>query len=122
MNKKAIVTLSEIVSHKVSRNRHSTLEAWTIERFLHWAYQEQAADAVLARAGGHALGFGNNIGSVMHAGEMGALIMGGMGGGSLPLHPDAEVVHEASRRMPLVVRHASRLDARCRAHAGARAT
>lgn len=89
-----------------------TAIAMTIERLLIWAYQDQQVDAIVGR-GGH---YGRIVGidSARRAGDRLALGCEVAGGGyaRLLVHPDAEALHDAVRRLRpparigLVIRHA----------------
>ena len=99
-----------------SRNHRNGIadprEAMTIERALIWAYQDQQVDAIVGRGGQYMRVVG--IDSARRAGDRMALGCEVMGGGyaRLTVHPDAEALHDAVRRLRpparigLVIRHA----------------
>lgn len=109
---------SPAVGRKPSCNPHKTLI--DVEQLLRWTYQDQAADAVAARAAAGAVGpqgYPNTMEALERFCALGVRVDGGGRAALLAdCHPDAEAVHEAVRRLsPLrigLVMHAAKTDSR----------
>lgn len=86
-------------------------QAMTVERLLIWTYQDQQADFIVGRGGAYMRVVG--IDSARRAGDRMALGCEVQGGGyaRLTVHPDAEAIHDAVKRLPgpmtgMVIKHA----------------
>jgi hypothetical protein len=86
-----------------------------VEAFLHWVYQDQAADHVTGRvmAGLSPAGYGSNMAAIERCGLLGGRIDGDGGvAWAGDLHPDAEAAHDVmcawhnATELGLMIHHA----------------